>query len=168
MALARGATVNVTYTFRDRDNNNSRTSVQLPSALTDADAETAALAVGAALQGASDAVLVAVSMSYDYLDTVALATQAPETADVERKGVFVFRADNPNIKSRIEVPSIKNTLVVDGSNVLNIADPLVIAVRDAVINSALGPGNSPVSVGGIDLTALAGTPHKTHRGSSKG
>lgn len=153
--------------FQDRDRNISRMSVNLPAALTYDAAETAALAVFNAAVPISDAVLFSYSLGKGAFDYDAFAAQAPETSDVERKGVFQLRAANGQTV-KFEVPSIKNSLVVDGTNAILVADAAVTAFMAALQDTGLGAGNSPVTNAGADLVANLGTPHKIHRRSSKG
>lgn len=168
MALTQQAFYDVSFSFVDRDRNRSNTSIRLLSSLNISAATTAAQAIGTRLAAISDAVLDVMNITLGFADPDIGFADAPETADVERKGVFVFTDATGTQKVTVQVPSIKNTLVVDGTNVINPADAAVIALVDAFINTALGAGNSPVTVAGVDLTKQLGTGKKTHRASSKG
>jgi hypothetical protein len=167
MAFTSDATWAVSGTFQDRDRNTATMSFRLPGALLFAAAEAAALVVLNAAAALSDAILYDYNLSRGAMDYSLLVALAPETADVERKGVFQARASNGQIV-KFEVPSIKNTLVVDGSNVLLLSDADVTAFMAAIQDTGLGAGNSPVTNAGVDLVANHGTPHKIHRRSSKG
>jgi hypothetical protein len=168
MALTLEPTWGVTVRFQDRDRNLSSTGFYLPSALAFEDAQTAALAIATAMAALSDGIIVSVGLSASLYDAVAATALAPETADVERKGVFQFVGANRGIRTKVEIPSIKNSLVVDGSNVLLVSDPAVTGFIATFLDTGLGAGNSPVSAAGSDFTASDGTPHKIHRGSGKG
>lgn len=167
MAFTNDIAWSATATFQDRDRNNSTMSINLPAALTFAAAETAALAFFNAAAATSDAVLYNYGLSKGATDYDLLVALPPETSDVERKGVFQARAANGQIV-KFEVPSIKNTLVVDGTNVILVADASVTAFIAAILDTGLGAGNSAVTNAGADLIANHGTPHKIHRKSSKG
>lgn len=167
------ALVNDTYwvasvSFKDRDDNKSGFSFYLPAALDYAAASAAAVFIAQAADAISNAVLYSLSLTQTQYDAVAALAAAPEESDVERKGVFQFATAQRGIKTKVEVPSIINTLVVDGSNVLNLADPTVAAFQAAFLNTGLGANNSPITLGGVDITGAFGTPYKMHRGSSKG
>lgn len=165
MAIVSDPTYSVTVGVRDRDNNYRTTSASYPSSNTLANiiAEVEGSLIPA-VQGASDGVVVAYTISLGGFDYE--APQAAETSDVERKGVFQFRALNGQTM-KVEIPSIKNTLVVDGTNVLNIADPLVLAVENAYLTAGLD-GLAAVTAIGSALASREGIPHKIHRRSSKG
>jgi hypothetical protein len=168
MALVQNSVWSVSIGFRDRDKNLAAMGFYLPSALAFADAYAAAVAIATAADALSDATLESVSLNLGAYDSVAAATPAAEASDVERKGSFTFATANRQIKTRVEVPSIMNTLVVDGANVLDVDNPAVQTFITTMINTGLGANNSPVAVGGGSLTAIYGTPKKIHRGSSKG
>lgn len=167
MALVEDPIVRASVTFQDRDKNTSNTSVLFPTGNTVANiiAELEEDLIPA-LVGASDAIVVGYSINFGATDYDNLALQAPETSDVERKGVFMFRAPNGQI-GKMEVPSIKNTLVVDGTNVINMADPLAAAVETAILTAGVD-GLQPSTNTGAAYTAREGTPHKIHRKSRKG
>lgn len=167
MAMVTNAFWWVAASFKDRDDNYSSLSFKLPAALSDTEAVTAALVVINAADALSDAVLTGYTISRGSVDHVAIATGAPETSDVERKGVFVWRADNGQTV-KIEVPSILNTLVVDGTNVIAPTDAAVLAFVNGVINTGIGAGNSPITNAGASLVALTEPGKKVHRKSSKG
>lgn len=165
MALTTDPTFNVTVGVRDRDNNYRTVSASYPSTNTiDNVTDEVTGSLIPAIQGATDGVVVGYTISlgaYDYA-----APEAGESSDVERKGVFGFRANNGQTM-KIEIPSIKNTLVVDGTNVLDITDPLVLAVEAAYMTAGLDGLAATTSIGGV-LAAREGVPHKIHRRSSKG
>lgn len=167
MALTLNPVYYITVSFKDRDGNISGVSVYYPSSntLSNVTAEVAGTLIPA-LQGISDAVVVGFSTSLASLETDPLLTTAPETSDVERKAVFQFKADNGG-KMKIEIPSVKNSLVVDNTNVLNSADPLVAAVITAFTSAGLD-GLAPHSYLGSPIVETVGAPHKIHRKSSKG
>jgi hypothetical protein len=168
MALTAAPVMEATFSFKDRDNNIGRTSVSLLGTLTYEDASASALEVGARMQAVSDAQLVAITLTYKLTDPALVGVLAPETSDVERKLRFSFEGATPNLKSRIEVPSVLNTLIVDGTNVADKTNAAVAALITAVLNPTLGAGTGPVTASGDDLAAFVGAPTKIHRASSKG
>lgn len=167
MAFTADTTWAANARFQDRDRNTATMSIRLPAALTYAAAETAALAVFNAAAALSDAILYDYHLGRGATDYDLLVALPPETSDVERKGVFSFRATNGQT-IKLEVPSVLNSLVVDGSNILLVSDANVVAFVAAVLDTGLGAGNSPVTNAGVDLIASQGTPHKIHRKSAKG
>lgn len=165
MALEPYTTYRVSVSMRDRDNNISNVGFNYPAANTigNVEAELTGTVIPA-IAAISDAVVVGYSINYGAGDDV--APVAPETSDVERKGVFTFRVDNGQVV-KYEVPSIRNTLVVDGTNVLNPADAAVIAFIAAITSPGI-EGLQPVSnVGGL-IVSQASPARKMHRRSSKG
>lgn len=164
MAITTDAYWNLGLTFQDRDKNTSQMQLLLPDGIVIADVVAAIDGTFGALVGAlSDAVLIGYSFSRGGFDYA--AAQAPETSDVERKGSFSFRADNGQIL-RVTVPSIKNTLVVDGTNKINEADAAVAAFIDYVLNGVVGVLAPTTNAGGNPTQIVKA--EKTHRGSSRG
>lgn len=147
----------ITVVFRDRDRNTSVTGAFYANNLPFVDVEAAASAFVAAIGALSDAPIVQYRITRAYRDDA--APQPPETSDVERKGYFFFRLADSRGTS-ISVPSIKNTLVVDNTNVINTSDPLVAAFVAAVQTS----GTDAI---GTDIVVLEKA-EKRHRGSRKG
>lgn len=164
MAITTSPYWNLGLSFQDRDKNVSQTQLLLPDGIVIADAVAAIDGTFGALVGAlSDAVLVGYSFSrggWDYA-----AAQAPESSDVERKGVFTVRADNGQV-IRTSIPSIKNTLVVDGTNKINESDAAVAAFISYLLGGVAGV-LAPTSNAGGNPTQLINA-YKMHRGSSKG
>ncbi len=165
MALVQQPTYNVTVNLVDRDRNIGGLSVHIPTSSLIGAVETWVTGtLIPAIQGISNAVVKSWSISTSAVDDAAVAL-AVEAADVERKGVFSFRAADGST-STVSIPSILNTVVIDETNIINKADAAVIAFRDAVLNT-----------GGLLITAstylasdlvMLDKAVKTHRGSSRG
>lgn len=144
--------------FKDADNNPSSTSIHYPAVNPFADVDTAAGVAVGLFQALSDAVVTGYSVERVYAQD-ATAPIAPEISDVERKGYFSFRLDDSRLTS-ISVPSIKNSLVIDGTNKINRTDAAVLNFLNAVTGIAtdsVGVGVGPVVKA-----------EKRHRGSTKG
>jgi hypothetical protein len=168
MALAATPTVSVAISLKDRDGNRGTVSLYYPSGNTIANiqAEVEGTIIPA-IQGLSDAVVVAWTISFFANDLeFNPATDAPETSDVERKGVFVF-TNGAFSTTKYEVPSVKNTLVIDGTNKLNMADPLVSAFVTAITTAGVD-GLKPSGIGNSAINTLKDVPYKMHRKSTKG
>lgn len=168
MALLNALVTTATIGFKDLDNNIGAFSFYLPGALESTDALAAATFIAQQAAPLSNGVLFTVTLSYTSFDSVAFNAAAPEGSDVERKGVFQFATDNRNLRTKLEIPSLNNIFVQNGTNAIKTDDPLVAAFIASMMNTGLGAANSPITNSGQDLTALYGTPHKIHRGSSKG
>jgi len=165
MALVERSYQLLTIQMRDRDLNTSSVEMRF-SALADLTDFLAAIptVVVAALAGISDAVVVGWTLTRQAVD--AAPALAAETSDVERKGVFSLLTDNGHTVT-VSVPSIKNTLVIDRTNQINLADALVIAFTNiltgvTLLDTAFMVSNRDEAV----ETVIKG--EKTHRGSSKG
>lgn len=154
--------------FEDRDRNIGRSSGNIPitGVLDFASAVTYGIALVNVAQTLSDATLTSFGLRVDVADDVVPAPQAPETSDVERKGVFSFELANRQ-SGRFEIPSVKNGLVVDGTNVISTLDPLVAAFIAIVLNGPPGANNGFVTAGGAQYTRFLRA-YKAHRGSNKG
>ena len=124
-----------TFTFRDRDGNQSSVSIYQPYSLGFTAVETNGAALGGELGALSDAELVGVTHSITYRDPNLIVNGAGAESDVERKGRFQF-IDADYKKVTIDVPSLKNSLLVAGEPVINTADPAVSAFITDVNASA--------------------------------
>lgn len=165
MALVQQPTYNVTLSLVDRDRNTSTMSVHIPTTSLIGVVETwVSGTLIPAVQGISNAVVKAWSISTAAVDDTAVAL-APEASDVERKGVFSFRADDGSAYV-VSVPSIANTVVIDETNILDKTDALVIAFIDAMINTSLSLV-TPSSYLGANII-MVDKAVKKHRGSSRG
>jgi hypothetical protein len=164
MALTLQPTYNVTLSLIDRDWNTSSMTVHLPAASVIGTVETFVTAnLIPAVQGISNAVVKAWTITRSAVDNAAVA-DAIEASDVERKGVFSFRAADGSAYV-VQVPSILNTLVIDRTNLIDIGDSLVVAFLDAI--TAGITGSLPSSYLGSDLVRIDHA-RKKHRGSSRG
>lgn len=166
MPIAAVGTKAINYTFYDRDNNSATLTLYAPADVITEDVEAWAIGTGAALaQAMSDAQIRQVTIVQTYEESTIV--QPVEASDVERKAVFDFKVAGGG-HSTFRIPSIKNTLVVDGTKYINRADAAVVAFEAAVIDTGLfdlyGLGNFR----GDKLTALNNVPFKSHRGSNDG
>lgn len=152
-----------TYSFIDRDDNVRTTEVNLPGD-TDIDvAQSFYISTGTLIEAMSDAVLVGALLTIPF-DVDPAPGVAAETSDVERKGVVTFQT-SARTPAKYEIPSIRNTLVVDGTNILDANAAAVIAYIGLMVNGASGV--NPVSGAGLDLIRLHSA-RKIHRGSRRG
>lgn len=165
MALVASAFRYLTLTFQDRDNNKGSVEFRVDATVDIADLYAAIPAtIVPAVAALSDAVLVGWTIAQRATET-APATAA-EASDVERKGVFSF-ADADGRPVIVSVPSVLNTLVVDGTNVLNTAATAVADFIDLMTDGAVLGALQPISTAGEDVTRFVKAV-KTHRKSSKG
>lgn len=168
MALTPPIIWTVRATFRDKDRNVSGFSFNLPAALDVTAANAAALVVVNAAAALSNAALTGYSMSYSTEDPAIALSSIAEASDVERKGVFTFNTTN-GFKTKVEIPSLNNAYVLDGTNNILVTDLTVLTFIAAMNNTGLGANNSPVTARGEGITpGYSGTPHKIHRGSVEG
>lgn len=146
----------VTYTFQDKNGRKGKTGYNFLSSLTVADAQAAAEDIGVALQAASGAALLAISINYRLADPAVTPASAQATSNVFHKGSISFEGDSPNIKSRIEIPAVLDSLFPVGSEYADPTTGALAAVIAAYLNPTLGAGTGPVSAGGQDLTRQVG------------
>ena len=166
MALTRNPTYCLTLSFIDRDKNRGSTEFFVDTANTVVEIIAALdVTIIPAVQALSDAVITGWSINSAAVD-LAPATPA-ETSDVERKGIFPFQAAN-GASYTLQIPSIKNTLVIDGTNVIDLANAAVTTFVDMVVSDAILALVRPRSYLGSDIGRLYSTPTKKHRKSSKG
>jgi hypothetical protein len=153
----------VEVAFIDRDNNKGSTAFYLPATTLLADAITAAGQYATLVAAISDATYEGYSISTGAHESA--QAQPPETADVERKGVFTF-TDSAGFSSIMSVPSIKNTVVIDGTNKIDDADTNVTAFVAGVVTGA-GLAARAISYHGVSFASVRRS-KKSHRKSSKG
>ena len=167
MALTQSATYNVTITFVDRDKNKSNMTLHVPVGDTTVTALASDIESGLipALQGISDASVQGWSIALNAIDRAPLGLP-PEVSDVERKGVFSFRATDGSTYT-CQVPSIRNTLVIDETNIVNASDTFVAAFIAAVTDPAVLQLGKPSTYLGADLVTFEKA-RKHHRGSTRG
>lgn len=165
MALVETGYQTLTLTFQDRDYNKGQIGFYVDNSVIIADILAAVdTIIVSRITALSDAVCIGWSISRGAIDnTPALA---PEASDVERKGVFTFRGAN-NRPMSLQVPSIKNTLVIDRTNQINTADAAVAAFIGMMVDGTILGTVRPVTVTGADVT-LFNSATKRHRASSKG
>lgn len=156
-----------TITFTDRDTNKATMQFRLPSTLERDDALTSLTAIANAAAALSDAAVSDISLTQSWYNDAYNPATVAEASDVERKGVFQFRTASRNI-STFQVPSILNTLVIDGTDTINSTAAAVSTFQNTMLNTTLGAGNSPVTNYGEDYTAVQGAPYKRHRGTRRG
>lgn len=164
MALTLSPVYSVTITLIDLDWNTSNISLNFPATEAIATVEGFITSdVIPAIQGISNAVVKSWSITRSAIDNAAVA-DAPEESDVERKGVFSFRAADGSV-SVINVPSFLNSLVTDRTNLITTGDALVVAFTDAIVDGITGA--LPSTYLGSDIVRLEHA-RKKHRGSASG
>src|SRR5437868_8054818 len=106
MALTSSPVINVTVSLIDRDRNTSTIGFHVLAGIALGALETAITGtIIPAIEGISDAIVSAYTITAIAEDLA--PALAPETSDVERKGVFSFRADD-SASYVVAVPSVKN------------------------------------------------------------
>lgn len=165
MALTSSPVINVTISLIDRDRNKSTIGFHVLAGIALGALETAITGTMIpAIEGVSDAVVSGYTISATAEDLA--PALAPETSDVERKGVFSFKADD-SASYVIGVPSIKNTVVIDETNKIDKANTDVDTFIQMVLDPSILDLAHPVTYLGSDITTL-GKAEKRHRGSSHG
>jgi hypothetical protein len=166
MAITLRPVFNLNISLEDRDKNVSTMTIYVPStSLLSVVEEAVTDFIIPAIQGISDATVIGWSLSVNADETGLLAPPL-ESSDVERKGVFSFRAAN-NAPYVVSVPSIKNTLVIDETNKILKTDALVLAFTNAMTDPAVLDLVDPTTYLGSDLVQLEKA-EKHHRGSRRG
>jgi len=165
LSLSNQVPIEVSFIFVDDEENRSSAKVNLPTGLGDVAVTATVIALGNLLAALSNGKLVAANATRKYIDAAAVAAVAPPESEVERKGRFNFVGAG-NVRSSVEIPSVLLTLTPGKSDDIDLANPLVADFVDAMINIALGVGNSPTDDKGNDLTALKSA-YEMHRGRSR-
>lgn len=168
MALVADAVWTIVLSFRDNDSNSATMTMYFPGSESAANVQTAITGtLIPAVQGITDAVVTGYRYSYGAKETDPLVLDAPETSDVERKASFVFRDEGLGTM-KLEIPSVDNTLVIDGTQNLDPANPLVAAFINAIIDTGVADLGNFVTFRNLALIERLGGVRKIHRGSQKG
>lgn len=168
MALVEQPYIVVTLSYRDNDNNTARSEYYIPSTniLSLAAATAVAVALIAIIQTLTDAVIEAYSIRFEAFETDGAVLDAPETSEVSRKGRFKFRTV-ARTTGVLEIPSIDNSLVVDGSNTISPLNPAVAAFIALVLDGPPGVNNGLTTGSGVQYNQFISAT-KGHDRSSEG
>lgn len=168
MAIVNDAVWTINVGYKDRDNNTSTQTFYFPGTESAANVQT--LITGTlipALVAITDAVITGYRYSFGGRETDPAALIAPETSDVERKASFVFRDEGLGFM-KVEIPSVDNLLVVDGTQNLDPANAAVAAFIDMVVDTGIADLGNLVTFRNLALIERVGAVRKIHRGSQKG
>lgn len=165
MALTTDLTMGLTLTMMDRDRNVSTVGLYINNGGLLAVIETAITAtIIPAIEALSDAACIAWTLTTGARDHAPALPN--ESSDVERKGVFSFRAEN-GASYVVAVPSIRNTLVIDRTNQIDMANTIVTSFLSMVLDGSILGIAHPVTYLGSDIVSVEKAVKK-HRGSSVG
>ncbi len=165
MAITQNPFWTANISFQDRDLNKGSVQLNVAASVLVADLISAlGTTIIPAVSALTDATLTGWSVTRTAQENS--PSLAAETSDVERKGVFTFRGAN-NRPVTMQIPSIRNTLVIDRTNQINTADPAVAAFTAMIVDGAILGATRPVTVTGSDITVFVNA-EKRHRGSSRG
>lgn len=167
MPIVRQDVYGLTVTGLDRDKNRGSLQFYVSTANTVLEVITALEAtIIPAVQGVSDMLVTGWNIS-STAELDDLSALAPEASDVERKGVFSFGcADGSSMV--LQVPSFRNTLVIDGTNTINTTDAAVTAFTNMIVSDAILALVRPRNYRGVDVNSVVKAPYKRHRASSRG
>lgn len=164
MALTLNPVYDVTISMIDLDWNTSNLSLHFPATEAIATIEGFITSnVLPALADVSNAVVKSWSITRSAIDNAAVA-DAPEESDVERKGVFSFRAADGSV-SLINIPSFMNDFVTDRTNLITTGATEVATFVTAITDGITGA--LPSTYLGSDIVRLEHA-RKKHRGSARG
>ena len=150
--------IGLTVTVEDRDKNRAGTTFYFPNTLTIVDLLSASAQAEAVVAALSNGNIVGGSISIPLTQNMSPSVPS-ENSDIERKGVLTFTTSNPASVGRLEIPSLDNSFVIDGTDVISgVTFDLAVA---ALIS--FGATNGV----GFDLTGLKEA-YKRHRRSRRG
>lgn len=153
MALVReGEPVPISFAFRDNNRKTASSGLYLPSEIVTGGIDAFAGLFRDAVLPLTNAQLLGASATYVYAEDV--VTLAPPESEVERKLVLVFGTAKRRQKVSIEIPSPVFALESPNTDEVDIANPLVAAFADVMINGAVGPLNGPVTISGEPITTI--------------
>ena len=152
MALVLDEVWGVNYSFVDNNDKSATVSISLPGTLAFADAQTAAAAIGTALDTISNATLVRYTFLRSYVETAPAAP--PAESEVERKLSLVLASSYPTTKVSLQIPSPVFTLETDNTDIVDPGDAQLAGLISALITGGVGPGNGITTYRGDDVTGL--------------
>lgn len=166
MAFVQELATAVTYQFVDLDGNKASLTLYAPDVVIGENIKTWAEGTGyTTVLALTNASILGYAISIQVKQNAPQA--AVEASDVERKGVFSFPVAGGG-SSSFSVPSIKNELVINGTQFLDEANAAVSSftamMEDTGLFDTVGLGNFR----GDALLAHTAKPKKTHRNSGKG
>ena len=150
----------LTFTLRDNNRDTAPVSVRLKPTDTLAEAEAMAAALAAELINLSNAAVITYSLTRVYKNDTIVAP--PPESEVARKLVLMWSDADESQRSRMEIPSPKFAVEVDGTNVVPTNSAALAALVTVVTNGPAGSGNGPITNAGTDITKLlsAGIGHR--------
>lgn len=160
MAFVAATVWSVTYTFRDNNGKTSSTGVSFPGALSFADLQTAASGLAVDLQDTSDAALVGYTISRSVIQDAPAIPAA--SSEVERKLYVPLGTATIPAASSITVPSPLFSLESPNTDVVDVANPLMLQLAGSLTLGGGGGGNGVVTNRGEDITRV-GAPVIVHR-----
>lgn len=166
MALIVAPVKTINITLQDRNNNKSTLTFYTPTAVVTEDVTT--FITGTLIpniNAISNATVVGWSVSQGAYDDV--GDNIDLASDVERKMSVSFATEDRSTMS-LEVPSLKQSLVVKDTNVVNSADAGVTAFLNMIVDDGLFDTYGMGNFRGARLIAVKTPPMQTHRKSSKG
>lgn len=167
MAIVRSSVYNITITGVDRDKNRGSIQFYVDTGNTILEVVTAiSTTIIPRVQAISDMLITGWTIS-SVAEESDLSAQAPESSDVERKGVFSFGCSDGTTMV-LQVPSFLNTLVIDGTNTINTTAAAVTNFTEMVISDAVLALVRPRNYRGVDANSVVKAPYKRHRRNSKG
>lgn len=165
MPLTTDVTMTLSLSLLDRDRNISTLSFSMANGglLAILDAAITGTIIPA-VEAITDALVIGYTLSsgaHDYAPGL-----PPESSDVERKGVFSFRAAN-GASYVVAVPSFRNTMVIDRTNQIDLANASVVAFVNMITDGAVLGIASTKTYLGSDIVGIVKAVKK-HRGSGVG
>ena len=151
---------NINFGFRDNNEKVASVSTKVPGALTEAEVTTRVTALAAALQAVSDAAIFTATIEKGFVNDT--PPTPPTSSEVERKLNIPLGTALVENATSMEVPSPLFSLEIDGTDIVDQTDPLLVTLLGLLTAGALGPGDGSVTYYGDDITR-AGAPVITHR-----
>jgi hypothetical protein len=155
----------VTLSTVDNNRRPGLTSYSLPFGITQAGVQASLDLIRAPFLALTENRLLGASASYAFRED-SVQDAPPKSSESERKLVLVFDVDNGRGIVTQEIPSPVFTIETDSTDEVNLADPLVAAYADVIINGAFGPLNGAVNQYSLQITSLrrAFIRHNSSRG----
>lgn len=161
MAFEGRPVYDIDFVFRDNNSKTSTVGAYVNASILYTDVLTGVQEIATRLQNASDAALVRYSISQSFRNTT--PPVPPKTSEVERKLRIPLHTAEMENATAIEVPSPKFELEIDGTDVVDPANAIVVALLAALRNEGGILDTAQLTDNrGEDVTGT-GRPFFTHR-----
>lgn len=166
MALVEAPVKTINLTLQDRNNNKGTLTMYTPAVVVSEDVTTFITdTLIPNVEALSNATVIGWSIVQSARDDVTDNTDL--ASDVERKLSISFATSDQSTMN-LEVPSVRQSLVIKDTNVIDTGNAAVLAFINMILDTGLFDAYGMGNFRGASLVAVKSPPKQTHRHSNKG